>query len=166
LRFLKRLLAQREQRACIEGLYGENRTVMIVSPLSGEYDTLRVLSILEGWHLRIARTLEAALELRRREEIAVIVYDQDLPGIGWRKGVLALLRDFPPACLVLLSSVVQEGLRLRVVVDGGYDVAGKPIQGEALVSIVNGFFALASDINSSWADPQNGVPVRSRRRLT
>ncbi len=83
---------------------------MVVTALSGGYRTLRALSNLDGWHLFVARSLDAAIALRRREKIDVILYDHDLPGSDWHKGVATLLRDFPPACLILLSVAIQEEL--------------------------------------------------------
>ena len=147
--FLKRLFSQRGLWQGTNSARTDHRTVMLVAPLSGEHDTLRVLSMLQGWHLRTAPTFAAALELRGREKITVILYDQDLPGIDWRNGVAALLKNFEPACVVLLSFVVQERLRMSLLTNGGYDVARKPIEGKTLVRLVNGALALVSEINSS-----------------
>lgn len=160
LRMLKRLFAQRQLRSHTIGTPGTNRTILAVTPLLGECDTLRVLSIMERWHLRIAATLDDALAPRQREKIAVILYDQDLLGGDWRKGVTALCKD-PGVCVILLSFEVSEKLRVNLLTYGGYDVARKPIEGKALATLVNGCFALMNDINSSQA-VQNAVsPAQS-----
>lgn len=131
---------------------------MIVSPLSSEHNTLRVLSLVEGWHLRIAPTLDAALILQQREKIAVILYDQDLPGVEWCKGVVALVNSSTPACVILLSFAISERLRLSLLTCGGYDVAQKPIEGKSLSTLVNGSLALVKDINSSPAVQNSVLP--------
>jgi DNA-binding response OmpR family regulator len=122
---------------------------MIVTPLSGEHNTLRVLSIVEGWRLLIAPTLAVALELRQREDIGVILYDQDLPGVKWHEGVVALLKNLPPTCLILLSSVIQERARISLLATGGYDVTRKPVESKTLVRLVKGALALRNEIEFS-----------------
>jgi DNA-binding response OmpR family regulator len=155
LRILRRLFAQRELRSRTSETTGANRTILAVTPLLGQCDTLRVLSIMERWHLRIAATLDDALALRQREKITVILYDQDLSGSDWRKGVTALSKD-PRACVILFSFDVSEKLRLSLLTYGGYDVARKPIDGKALATLVNGCYALMNDIDSSHV-VQNAV---------
>lgn len=154
-RILKRLFAHRELRSRTSETPGANRTILAVTPMLGECDTLRVLSIMERWHLRIAATLDDALVLLQREKIALILYDQDLPGGDWRKGFTALSKD-PRACVILLSFGVSKNLRLSLLTYGGYDVARKPIDGKALATLINGCFALMNDIDSSHA-VQNAV---------
>jgi len=127
------------------------RTILAVTPLACEHNTLRVLALLEGWHLRIAPTLDVAIQFRREEAITAIIYDSDLPGVEWRNGVASLLTGFPPVCLVLLSFTTREPIRLNLIDKGGWDVAQKPIQGGTLVPIIKGYLALTRDIDvSSW----------------
>ncbi len=107
LGLLRRLFGQHGPRPAQNSTSEQKRTVMVVTALSGGYRTLRALSNLDGWHLFVARSLNAAIALRRREKIDVILYDRDLPGNDWHKGVAVLPRNIPPTCLILLSIAIQ-----------------------------------------------------------
>lgn len=56
-----------------------------------------------------ARSLEGALHLSRLDEITVVVYDRDLPGVEWRKGLEWLIAA-APVVFILLSSIIDQRL--------------------------------------------------------
>jgi len=49
----------------------------------------------------------------------VILYDRDLPGKGWRETVEELAASPAPACVILLSNVLDTYLRGEVLRTGG-----------------------------------------------
>ncbi|MGA7415902.1 MAG: hypothetical protein WBW33_35855 [Bryobacteraceae bacterium] len=107
---LRRLFRQPEPQPEHTCVSSEKQMVMVVTALSVDHDALRALSNSEGWHVLVAPTVDAAIAMRRRKNIAVILYDHDLPGTEWQRGVAVLLKSFPEASLVLLSLVIQEEL--------------------------------------------------------
>lgn len=123
------------------------RTVLAVTPFSSEQVAVRLFGIQERWRVLYASTLERAIELRQQEMISVILYDRDLPGVDWPQAVRALLSCSEPACLILLSGVVDKRLWQSVLQYGGYDVARKPLERATLVPLVNGACLLASRID-------------------
>ncbi len=109
LRRLFRLPEPQPEHPCASS---EKQTVMVVTALSVDHDALRALSNSEIWHVLVAPSVDAAIAMRRRKNIAIILYDHDLPGSEWQLGVAVLLKSFPKASLVMLSLVIQERLSL------------------------------------------------------
>ena len=66
----------------------------------------------------------------------MILYDRDLPGKGWRETVEELAASPAPACVILLSNVLDTYLRGEVLRNGGYDVLCKPLREADVVRAV------------------------------
>ncbi len=146
--FFKRLFAGSESRPHTSSRHDQTRTILLVSALRSERDTVRAFSLRYGWHLLVASTLRAAVELQRQEKVTVILYDRDLPEVEWSAGAAALLQT-TSACFVLLSSATDEKLRLELLAWGGYDVVRKPVAFDGLAPLLQGYWALRQEINSA-----------------
>jgi hypothetical protein len=109
---LRRLFRHPEPQLESACASSEKQTLMVVTALSVDHDALRALSRSEGWCLLVTPTVEAAVAMRRRKDITVILYDHDLPGSEWQRSVAVLLKRFPGASVVMLSLVIQERLSL------------------------------------------------------
>lgn len=142
---LNRLGALRRQIERV-GIPSE-RTVLLVTMSSLMQTDLRILSIQEGWHILFARSVDAALYLSTVHKIAVVIYDQELPGANWRDALRSLV-DAAPVCFILLSSFVDRRFWKTVLDIGGYDVAQKPLNARSLVPLVNGALELTNSVES------------------
>lgn len=92
---LRRLFRQPEPQPEQTCASSEKQMVMVVTALSVDHDALRGLSNSAVWHLLVAPTVDAAIAMRRRKNITIILYDHDLPGSEWQRGVAVLLKSFP-----------------------------------------------------------------------
>ncbi|SRR5258708_5630870 len=133
----------------IERAGADERTVIAVTTSSAVQLDLRIFSIQERWHILFARTLDAALQLRQRNKVTVVLYDRELPDVDWRKGLPALVNSVNPVFFILLSPVVDRRVWRTVLDYGGYDVARMPLDRERLAPIVNGAFAVVSTVDSA-----------------
>jgi DNA-binding NtrC family response regulator len=92
------------------------------------------LSLLElgGWHVLRAGNLEEAQWLLSREEIPVVLFAQNIPGLEWRQAV-GLLAAAPcrPSVLLVAPSPRLPGWE-EITAAGGYDVIAEPVSAESL----------------------------------
>lgn len=151
-RFFKRLLALNEFRARGNGTPASKGTILLVSALSSECNTVRVFSLVTRWRLLIAPNVTAAVGLRGTQNVTILLYDGDVPGISWQEGVRALLDAKRPAFLILFSSAIHEGCRTELIALGGYDIAQKPVSPDTLARLVNGCWRLMNDIDNAAPD--------------
>ncbi len=128
---------------------GASRTVLAVTGFRSLRTELRVLALENGWHIHFAAALGDAIEMRQRGRIAVVLYDRDVDGNHWRRGLEAMIGCADPACVILLSHQENPAIRLAVIEAGGYDVARDPFDKEALARLVNGAMALEAELDDS-----------------
>jgi DNA-binding response OmpR family regulator len=124
------------------------RTVLAVTKDIRCRTNLRIYSLEQGWRILFAESLEDALRLQYLGRICVLVYDCDLPGIDWRRGLRTLLAVNDPLVPIVISSLPNSRFRSEVLNFGGYDVARNPLEPERFVPLVNGALALAGSIDS------------------
>jgi len=125
-----------------------NRTILAVTTNASFQMSLRVLSLEQGWRIQFASCLEDGLRLQRLNRAGILVYDRDLPGIEWRRGLRALLRSTNPSFPIVVSDTSNPRLRSEVLRCGGYDVAQNPLDPKYFAALVNSAFALAKSIDS------------------
>jgi|SRR5579872_3717232 len=151
-------------RRTIERAGSLDCTVVAVTASEPAQVNLRVLSIQEGWRISFARTLDDAMQHRDATRIAVIVFDQDLPGADWRKSLSVLVQSPKPVFFVLLSPAPEKRI-LRTVLDcGGFDVSPWPLDCDHLAGIVNGAFAIAAAIDKPLAARDSAEPPKRLRQ--
>jgi DNA-binding response OmpR family regulator len=126
-----------------------NKTILAVSTNPSFQMSLRVLSLEQGWRILFANCLEDGLRLQRMNRVWILVYDRDLPGVEWRRGLRTLLRSDNLSFPIVVSDVSSVQLRSEVLRCGGYDVARNPLEPKYFAALVNGAFALARSIDSS-----------------
>jgi DNA-binding response OmpR family regulator len=124
------------------------RTILAVTSDIQCRTNLRIYSLEQGWRILFAGSLEDALRLQYLGRICVLVYDCDLPGIDWRRGLRTLLAVNEPVLPIVISNVASSRFRSEVLNCGGYDVAGNPLDPEFFIPLVNGALALAGSIDS------------------
>jgi DNA-binding NtrC family response regulator len=88
------------------------------------------------WHLLFTETCEEARIALHQLKAPVILCDRDLPGRGWRETVEDLASSPHPACIILVSKVVDTYLWNEMVRTGGYDVLSKPLREDDVVRAV------------------------------
>ena len=93
---------------------GGKRTILLISELSSECNSVRVFSLTEGWHLIFAPNVSAAVGHSNIKNVTVVLYDEDVPGMKWQEGVQALLNTKRPAFLILLSPGMYEDRRAEL----------------------------------------------------
>lgn len=94
-----------------------------------------------GWALESATLLDGALHTLRERRVPVVVYDLQADSHqDWRE-VLVTLGEVPERpCILLASSVIDEGFRDEVVRLHGYDVLSRQADEDEI----------ARTINSAW----------------
>lgn len=93
-----------------------------------------------NWDLECASTLDDALGMLRARAVPVVVYDTQAADEDWRE-VLAALHGLPERpCILLVSSVIDEGFRDEVVGLHGYEVLSRHADEDEV----------ARTINSAW----------------
>jgi DNA-binding response OmpR family regulator len=125
-----------------------NRTLLAVTRNTRCKTSLRALSLQHGWQILFAETIEAGIRLQTLDRICVLIYDHQLPGVEWRKGLRTLLAFNEPTLPIVISDVLSARLRSEVLNCGGYDLARNPLEPEYFVPLVNGALALAESIDS------------------
>jgi DNA-binding response OmpR family regulator len=124
------------------------RTVLAVTSDIRCRTSLRIYSLEQGWRILFAESLEDALRLHHLGRICVLVYDCDLPGIDWRRGLRSLLVLNEPVLPVVISNLPNSRFQSEVLNCGGYDAARKPLDPEFFVPLVKGALSLAESIES------------------
>jgi DNA-binding response OmpR family regulator len=146
----------REMAAALSRRWGklmpQSRTVLALTTNFGCRSSLRVLSLEEGWRILFADSLEDGLRLQCLNRASILVYDHDLPGVDWRRGVRTLLSEgatFP----IVIADPPSSRLRSEVLDCGGFDVARNPLEPACLAALVNGAWALTKSIDNLEACP-------------
>jgi len=90
-----------------------------------------------GWGFECVLTIEDALNTLCTSPVPVVVYDSQAPGEAWREA-LSALRDLPhQPCILLTSSVIDEGFRDEVVSLQGYDVLSRRADDDEITRTIN-----------------------------
>ena len=91
------------------------RTILAVTSDIQCRTNLRIYSLEQGWRILFAGSLEDALRLQYLGRICVLVYDCDLPGIDWRRGLRTLLAVNEPVLPIVISNVASSRFRSEVL---------------------------------------------------
>ena len=102
-------------------------TVVFVITNTADRVMLNDLADRNHWNAIFSSTTEEARNAVNRTRPQVILIDRDVDGAGWRNAVSSLAMASDGACVVLISSVIDEYLWNEVVTNGGYDVLHKPL---------------------------------------
>lgn len=99
-------------------------TILSVSPYADDHGAL--VDILQPWPLYRAATLPAAMQLRSRHQISVVVCERDLPPYSW-KDLLGAVAALPkPPLVIVTSRHADDHLWAEALNLGAHDVLAKP----------------------------------------
>jgi DNA-binding NtrC family response regulator len=135
-----------------------DRTValLFVSPSKADHAVLR--SILQEaepnvesnsrWLVHLARNISGTLELLSREEIPIVVSDDNLHPGAWQ-AILDLISALPdPPLLIVASHMADERLWSECLNLGAWDVLAKPFDRQEVLRVVAAAWR-------HWADRRN-----------
>jgi len=94
------------------------------------------IGIDHGWEVQFADTCAEAIAASDPRRVPVILCDRDLPSSDWRDAVQTLAASSRPACVILLSNIVDDSLWEEVIRHGGYDVLAKPLRRSDVIRVV------------------------------
>lgn len=78
------------------------------------------------WNLATRSSLESAMPLLERDEVAILLYDGDVISNTWREMLSRCEHLKHPPCLIVTSSRADERLWAEALNLGAYDVLAKP----------------------------------------
>lgn len=111
-------------------------SILAVMPNHADRTAMRQISERAHWYLQVGDTFEEGIDMLRDREFAVILCDRDLPGVGWREAIAALVKKAPRTSVILTSPVNDDYLWQEVIRCGGYDVLTKPFQEERVIKTI------------------------------
>src|SRR5579884_2821328 len=120
--FLKRLFARNGPRPITNDACGNRLTILLISTLQSERNTVRLFSLLNQSRLLVAQDVSTAIELQNRQNVTLVLYDDDLPGISWQDGIKAVLAANRRPVPLLFSLTQDEARRAEVIALGGFDI--------------------------------------------
>jgi FixJ family two-component response regulator len=103
------------------------------------HDCLTLQALLQGtqWMPIQAANWSDMFKLARQVHAPVILYDRDLPGLEWQKGIPRLVGASSTPCLILLSDVSDPYLWDELVLHGGFDVLARPFHREGVLAMLD-----------------------------
>lgn len=130
-------------------------TILIVEDEKSVVDLIRGYLDREGFEVHVAQDGSAAIELAERLEPEIIVLDWMLPGLDGLE-VLARLRRFSNAYVIMLTARVEEVDRIVGLSSGADDYLTKPFSPGELVARIRAM--LRRPRIASGAEPQANEP--------
>jgi DNA-binding response OmpR family regulator len=132
---------QRETRVAVVALLRDQPDRKLLDSICHEHD----------WVVHFAESCQGAAEAAKELEAPIILCDRDLPGTEWRPAVQTLAASPSGACVILISSVLDEYLRSEVGLMNGYDVLAKPLREDDVVRAIKLAWAYWKQCNHKLA---------------
>jgi len=110
--------------------------VLVVDDESPNLESLGKIFDREGWRVALAGSGAAALEVLRREPVAVVVTDLMMPGMGGEEVLRAVRAVSPGTEVVLMTAYGTVETAVAAMKDGAYDFITKPVKRHAIVKAV------------------------------
>jgi DNA-binding response OmpR family regulator len=101
-------------------------TVLSVSPIQDDHDTLERLLGHYNWEIRKANSLASGVAELRQNQVPLVISERDLWPGTWREMLAATTRSPGPPFLVVTSRFADESLWAEALNIGAYDVLAKP----------------------------------------
>ena len=115
--------------------------ILLISQDEGYREEWQRIFLSHGWGFECTPTLETALQALQTHRAPVVVYDsQAAADEDWREVLNALQKLPQQPCVLVASSVIDEGFRDDVVRLHGYDVLRRQADEDEI----------ARTINSAW----------------
>jgi two-component system, NtrC family, response regulator HydG len=110
--------------------------VLIVDDESPNLESLGKIFEREGWRVALAPSGAAALEVLRRERVAVVVTDLMMPGMSGEDLLRAVKTLAPETEVVLMTAYGTVENAVGAMKEGAYDFITKPVKRHAIVKTV------------------------------
>ncbi|WP_248352705.1 sigma-54-dependent transcriptional regulator [Anaeromyxobacter oryzae] len=110
--------------------------VLIVDDESPNLESLGKIFEREGWRVALASSGPAALDVLRREPVAVVVTDLMMPGMSGEELLRAVKTLSPETEVVLMTAYGTVETAVSAMKEGAYDFITKPVKRHAIVKSV------------------------------
>jgi two-component system response regulator HydG len=110
--------------------------ILIVDDEASNLESLSRIFEREGWCVAPAPSGAAALEVLRRERVAVVVTDLMMPGMGGEELLRAVKTLSPETEVVLMTAYGTVETAVAAMKEGAYDFITKPLKRMAVVKSV------------------------------
>ena len=111
--------------------------VLVMSPDSGYRDQWRRLSGELDWYLECHPSLDAAIDVQRVRSFHIVVCDCAVDSDEWRVALSEFCIGADIPCVVLTSSLIDDGFRDEVIRHRGYDVLRRNADDDEVIRAVN-----------------------------
>ena len=106
------------------------RTILSISAVAADHDSLRRILSDQLWEIDIASNYQEAVACLCRDRVDVVVCECHLPDGTWKDLLGHIAEMLDPPALIVTSGVVDAHFRAGVRAMGGYDVITKPFDAE------------------------------------
>jgi len=106
------------------------RTILSISAVAADHDSLRRILSDQLWEIDIASNYQEAVACLCRDRVDVVVCERHLPDGTWKDLLGHIAEMLDPPALIVTSGVVDAHFRAGVRAMGGYDVITKPFDAE------------------------------------
>lgn len=105
-------------------------SIGIVALLSDDPDRSLAARLCDAnrWQIFFVNRLDEARPAIERLRPQIVLFDRDAAGAGWRDVMSSLASYATGACIILISTVLDDNLWNEVVCNGGYEVLPKPLR--------------------------------------
>lgn len=111
-------------------------TVLTISSLPEDHETLRSMLPAPSWRLRRAITLESARRMLREGRFDVVLCERQLLSGGWRDLLPNLFAMKEPPALIVASKLADERFWAEALNLGAYDVLEKPFDATEVMRVL------------------------------
>jgi DNA-binding NtrC family response regulator len=124
----------------------EDRTVLVVSPVGEDHESVRALLARSHWRVECARSYREAWLILHQRPVSAVITECVLPdGLCWKDLLeeAGEMEDAPP--VIVSTRVGYARLYDEVLSAGGYDVLTKPLARAELLQVLSGAWRQAAD---------------------
>ncbi len=125
--------------------------ILVVDDEAPNLESLGKIFEREGWRVAVASTGSAALEVLRRERVAVVVTDLMMPGMTGEELLRAVRTVAPGTEVVLMTAYGTVESAVAAMKQGAYDFITKPVKRHAIVKTVRQALERASLVAENQA---------------
>ena len=91
----------------------------------------------EGYHVHSTENAERALAQIDRIKPAIILMDQNMPGINGIEAMKQIHAKYPDIAIIIITAHGEISLAVEAVKEGAYDYIEKPVDNDKLVLLIN-----------------------------
>jgi DNA-binding NtrC family response regulator len=138
-------------------------TVLSVSPIPDDHDTLEHLLSRNHWKIQRANSLASGLAKLRQNRFPVVISERDLMPGTWRQMLAEAARAPFRPFLIVTSRLADEHLWAEALNMGAYDVLAKPFDTVEVIRVLSLAWLHWKDQNEiEGAQPEGVMAATSR----